>query len=133
MIFKLLGYESGDRRFEVFMPLKIFLSNDNFLFRIQAIPYFSSPLNELVYRRFSFPFIAWNVFVFGVFLIRFFPQLDWIRRYTEYLFVFSPNARKCRPEKLRIRALFTQCFIRAFRMHFLFVWETKLNLVSNLS
>ena len=30
--------------------------------------------------------------VFGVFLVRIFPHLDWIRRYTNYLFVFSKNA-----------------------------------------
>ena len=33
------------------------------------------------------------------FLVRIFPHLDWIRRNTEYLSVFSPNARICRPEK----------------------------------
>ena len=39
------------------------------------------------------------------------PHSDWIRRDTEYLYVFSPNAGKCRPEKLRIRTLFTPCLI----------------------
>ena len=33
------------------------------------------------------------------FLIRIFPHLDWIRRDTEYLSVFSPNAGKYEPEK----------------------------------
>ena len=33
-----------------------------------------------------------------LFLVRIFPHLDWIRRDTEYLFVFSPNARKYGPE-----------------------------------
>ena len=33
--------------------------------------------------------------VFGVILVRIFPHLDWIRRNTEYLFVFSPNMGKC--------------------------------------
>ena len=46
---------------------------------------------------------------FGVFLVRIFPHLDWIGRDTEYLSVVSPNAEKCRSEKLRIRTLFTQC------------------------
>ena len=32
---------------------------------------------------------AWNVSVFGVFLIRFFLQLDWIQSDTEYRSVFS--------------------------------------------
>ena len=48
--------------------------------------------------------------VFGVILVRIFPHLDWIRRDSEYLFVFSPNAEKCGPEKLRIRTLFTQWY-----------------------
>ena len=36
---------------------------------------------------------------YGVFLVRIFPHSDWIRRDTEYLSVFSPNAGKYRPEK----------------------------------
>ena len=40
---------------------------------------------------------AWKVFVFGVFLVHIFP---------EYLSIFSLNAGKCRPEKLRIRTFF---------------------------
>ena len=32
------------------------------------------------------------------FLFRIFPHSDWIRRYTEYLSAFSPNAVKCGPE-----------------------------------
>ena len=36
------------------------------------------------------------------FLVRIFPHSDWIRRNTEYLSVFSPNAGKYGPEKLRI-------------------------------
>ena len=51
---------------------------------------------------------AYKVSVFGVILVRVFPHLDWIRRDTEYLSVFSPDAIKCRPEQLRIPALFTQ-------------------------
>ena len=34
------------------------------------------------------------------FLVCIFPHLDWIRRYTEYLSVFSPNAGKYGPEKI---------------------------------
>ena len=33
-------------------------------------------------------------------LIRIFPHSDWIRRDTEYLFVFHPNAKKYGPEKI---------------------------------
>ena len=36
--------------------------------------------------------------VIRVIMVRIFPHLDWIRRDTEYLSVFSPNARKYRPE-----------------------------------
>ena len=41
-------------------------------------------------------YTTWKVFVFGVFLVRIFPHLDWIRRDTPYLSVFSPNAGKYR-------------------------------------
>ena len=60
-------------------------------------------------------FTAWKVSVFGVFLDRIFPHSDWIRRDTEYLFIFSLNAGKYQPEKLRVRTLFTQCFAKAFK------------------
>ena len=45
------------------------------------------------------------------------PHSDWIRRDTEYLYVFSPNAGKCRPEKLRIRTLFTH-WLQQIRLFF---------------
>ena len=51
---------------------------------------------------------AWKVSVSGVSLVRIFPHSYWIRRYTEYLSLFSPNAGKYGPEKLRVRTLFTQ-------------------------
>ena len=35
---------------------------------------------------------AWKVSVFGVILVRIFPNSNWIRRDTEYLSVFNPNA-----------------------------------------
>ena len=47
--------------------------------------------------------------IFGVVLFRIFPNLDWIRRETLYLSIFSLNTGKCGPEYLRIRTLFTQC------------------------
>ena len=55
-------------------------------------------------------YTAWKVYLLEVFLARIFPHSDWIRRDTPYLFVFSLNARKCGPEKLRIRTLMTQCW-----------------------
>ena len=48
-------------------------------------------------------------FVFGVFLFHIFSHSDWIRRDTLYLSVFSPNAEKYGPEKLRIGTFFMQC------------------------
>ena len=55
---------------------------------------------------------AWKVSVFGVILVRIFPHSDWIQRYTLYLSLFSPKARKYEPEWLRIRTLFTQWYIK---------------------
>ena len=49
------------------------------------------------------------MFVFGVFLVRIFLPLDLIQKDTECLSIVRPNAGKYRPEKLQIRALFTQC------------------------
>ena len=51
---------------------------------------------------------AWKVSIFGIFLLRIFSHSDWIRRDTDYLSVFSPNAEKCGPEKRWIRTPFTQ-------------------------
>ena len=45
---------------------------------------------------------TWKMSVFGKFLVPIFQHLDWIRRDTPYLSVFSPNAGKHKPEKLRI-------------------------------
>ena len=42
-------------------------------------------------------FTAGKMSVFGVFLVLIFPHLDWIRRDTEYLSIFIPNARKYGP------------------------------------
>ena len=49
-----------------------------------------------------------EVSVFGVFLVRIFPHLVWIQRFTKYISVFNSNERKCGPQKLQIWALFTQ-------------------------
>ena len=51
---------------------------------------------------------VWKVSVFGVFLVRIFPYLDWIQKDTEHLSVFSKNVGKYGPKKLRLRTLFTQ-------------------------
>ena len=55
-------------------------------------------------------YTAWKVSVFGIFLVCISPHSDWIRRDTSYLSIFSPNAGKYGPEKLRLRTLFTQCY-----------------------
>ena len=52
------------------------------------------PLLSGVFRTFS----AWKVSVFRVILVRVFPHSDWIRRNTEHLSVFSPNAGNYGPE-----------------------------------
>ena len=43
-----------------------------------------------------------------IILVRIFPHSDRMRRDTEYLYLFSPNAGKCGPEHLQIQTLFTQ-------------------------
>ena len=40
------------------------------------------------------------------FLVRIFPYLDWIQKFTEEISVFSPNTGKYGPGKLRIWTLF---------------------------
>ena len=73
---------------------------------------------------------ALKVPVFGVFLVRIFAQLDLMGRDREYLSVFSPNAEKHGPEKLRLRTLFKQCNIVCGGLNFpgsyqekkLFLW-----------
>ena len=68
--------------------------------------------NELTDSRLAATVItstASKMCVFGVFLVRIFPHLDWIQGDTAYLFVFSPNSRKYGLEKLQIRTLVAQC------------------------
>ena len=48
----------------------------------------------------------WKMFVFAVFLICIFQHSDWIRWDTPYLSVFSPDAGKYGPKKLRIWTLY---------------------------
>ena len=52
-----------------------------------------------------------KVSVLGVFLVRIFPHSNWIRRDSPYLSVFSLNAGKYGPEKLRVRILYAQCIL----------------------
>ena len=65
----------------------------------------------LLKRKIYWPYLivisctAWKLSVFGDFLVCIFQNLDWIRRYTPYLSIFSPNAGKYGPEKLQIRIL----------------------------
>ena len=62
-----------------------------------------------------------------LFLVRIFPHSDWIRRYTPYLSVFSPNAEKYGPEKLCIWTLFTQYInpkIKRDRLSFQLLYQT---------
>ena len=54
------------------------------------------------------------MFLFDIFLVRIFPDLDWIRRDGPCLSVFGPNAEKYGPEKLPIRTLFTHCTAEIF-------------------
>ena len=42
----------------------------------------------------------------GSFLVCIFPHSRWIRKLIQEMFVISPNAGKCRPEKLRIPTVF---------------------------
>ena len=54
------------------------------------------------------------------FLVRMFPLSDWIQRDTSYLSVFSLNAGKCGPKKLRIWTFFTQVQLNEDS------WKTKI-------
>ena len=64
------------------------------------------------------------MFVFGVFLVRIFLPLDLIQKDTECLSIFRPNAGKYRPEKLQIRALFTQCMPLSYNA----AWKNNLTM-----
>ena len=71
-------------------------------------PFYKNSKLSISLDRESEMFIAWKVSVMGVFLVRIFPHYDWIRTDTPYLSVFSLNAGKYEPEKLRIWILLTQ-------------------------
>ena len=57
----------------------------------------------------TMPSTVWKLSIFRVFLVRILPHSDLIRTDKEYLSLFSPNAQKYGPEKLRIRTLFWRC------------------------
>ena len=75
---------------------------------------------------------AWKVPVFWVLLVRIFLHSDWIRRDTEYLSIFSPNAGKYGPEKLRIRTLLTQrqCLLTQTFKWLRKVWLHNINYIT---
>ena len=70
----------------------------------------------------SFQLIAWKFSVFGVFLVHIFQHLNWIRRYTPYLSVFSPSLGKYRPEKLFTYWLSNTTFIYYAKVLRCFLW-----------
>ena len=51
---------------------------------------------------------AWEVSLFGVFLVGIFPHSDLIQTDKDYLSLFGPNVGKYGPEKLQIRTLFNK-------------------------
>ena len=66
------------------------------------------------------------------FLVRIFPHSDWIRRDTEYLSVFSPNAGKYGPEK----SLYYDTFhaVRVFNVSLTILWTIGIRkLTSSMS
>ena len=72
---------------------------------------------------------AWKVSVFGVFLVRIFPHLDWIRRDTPNLSVFCQNSGKYGPEKLGTRPLFTQWVLLTYLKWFDHLRDCSINTV----
>ena len=73
------------------------------LFLLGLSEYLQHQFNYLAMALLVFAFSwamynAWKVSVFRVILVRILPYLDWIRRDTPYLFLFSPNSGKCGPE-----------------------------------
>ena len=66
-----------------------------------------SSLKILMKTHFRRNYPLREVSEFGVFLVRIFPNSDWIRVDTD-LSLFSAIEGKCRPEQLRIWTFFTQ-------------------------
>ena len=63
-------------------------------------------ISEKYFARFQLINTTQKVFIFRVFLVRIFPYLDLIEKFTEKISVFSPNAGKYEPENLRQERLF---------------------------
>ena len=55
-------------------------------------------VSQYIYCKVNTVHIACKVSLFGVILVRIFPHSQWIRRDTEYLSVFCPNAGKYGPD-----------------------------------
>ena len=62
----------------------------NFVFK----PFRGKPLVSYSSYLIHLDVAAWKVYVFGVFLVRISPHLNWLRRVTEYLSIFSSNMEK---------------------------------------
>ena len=65
---------------------------------------------------------GWKVSVFGVFLVRILRNLDWMRRDTEDLSVFSPNAEK----KDTFQAVYNLYFLRETSLFFWIASEYRI-------
>ena len=69
--------------------------------------YFQDSLNPLC--DYGKDITALKLSVFGVFLVRIFPHLNCIRRFTPQISVFCPNAGKRGNTNQQIQTLFKQC------------------------
>ena len=58
----------------------------------------NSNQKPILYKNFHEDVTAWKVSVFGVILVLIFPRLDWIRKDTPHLSIFSSNVAKYGPE-----------------------------------
>ena len=79
-----------------------FLQMSAFISILSSILFFSRVFQHIEINN------AWKESVFRVFLVRTFMHLDWIRRHTEKMSVFSPTAGKYGLDQLRTRTLFSQ-------------------------
>ena len=95
ILYTSLTKKIGSKYFRVWMiPLrKLWMQVKNFLSYWKMI---WKKLERIFFHVQS----AWKVSVFGVFLVRIFSHLNWIRKDTPYLSVLSPNTGKYRLEKL---------------------------------
>ena len=79
----------------VFSAQDILSSNNNSMFSGLQI---CLRQEHFLWRKILALYTAWNVSTFGIILVLIFPHLDWIRRDTLYLSVFSANEGKWGPE-----------------------------------